>query len=110
MPVGSGALSAENDPRTRNTQFSNGGNMVRVGKLGRYPTIGSQRLPLPFCSVVAGALLASCNSATVRLRQRMGNQLDILDKVRSLDIMPRQPQPVNAATTTNNPAKAAADP
>jgi general secretion pathway protein D len=72
--------------------------MVRVGKLGRYPTIG-RSVCATFVLLSLG-LLASCNSATVGSGTD-GNQLDILDKVRSLDIMPRQPQPVNAATTTS---------
>jgi general secretion pathway protein D len=72
--------------------------MVRVGKLGRYPTIG-RSVCATFVLLSLG-LLASCNSATVGSGTD-GNQLDILDKVRSLDIMPRQPQPVNAATTAS---------
>jgi general secretion pathway protein D len=72
--------------------------MVRVGKLGRYPTIG-RSVCATFVLLSLG-LLASCNSATVGSGTD-GNQLDVLDKVRSLDIMPRQPQPVNAATTTS---------
>jgi general secretion pathway protein D len=72
--------------------------MVRVGKLGRYPTIG-RSVCAAFILLSLG-LLASCNSATVGSNAD-GAQIDVLDKVRSLDIMPRQPQPVNAATTTS---------
>ena len=72
--------------------------MVRVGKLGRYPTIG-RSVCAAFILLSLG-LLASCNSATVGSNVD-GAQIDVLDKVRSLDIMPRQPQPVNAATTTS---------
>ena len=72
--------------------------MVRVGKLGRYPTIG--RSVCATFVLLAMGLLASCNSATIGSTTD-GNQIDVLDKVRSLDIMPRQPQPVNAATTTS---------
>jgi general secretion pathway protein D len=72
--------------------------MVRVGKLGRYPTIGrSVRATLVLLST---GLLTSCNSVTTSSTTD-GNQIDVLDKVRSLDILPRQPQPVNAATTTS---------
>jgi len=43
-------------------------------------------------------LLASCNSATVGSTTD-NSQIDVLDKVRSLDILPRQPQPVDTAST-----------
>jgi general secretion pathway protein D len=70
--------------------------MVRVGRLGRYPTIGRS-----ICAALmlwSAGLLASCNSATVGTAD--GSDIDVLDKVRSLDILPRQPQQVNAMTTT----------
>jgi general secretion pathway protein D len=69
--------------------------MVRVGGLGRYPTIGRS-----ICAALmlwSAGLLASCNSATVGSAD--GNDIDVLDKVRSLDILPRQPQQVNAIAT-----------
>ncbi|WGS19732.1 MULTISPECIES: type II secretion system secretin GspD [unclassified Bradyrhizobium] len=71
-------------------------NMVRVGK-GRYPTI-RRSLGAAFLLTSLGQL-ASCNSATI------GNgvdaaQVDISDKVRSLDILPRQTQPVGIGTRT----------
>jgi general secretion pathway protein D len=44
-------------------------------------------------------LLASCNSATVR-ESVDGSQLDVTDKVRSLDLLPRQPQSVSALAPT----------
>jgi general secretion pathway protein D len=73
--------------------------MVRVGKLGRYPNV--RRSLRAACGLLALYLLASCNSATVGSTSVDGAQIDILDKVRSLDILARQPQPVNAATTTS---------
>jgi general secretion pathway protein D len=73
--------------------------MVRVGKLGRYPNV--RRSLRAACGLLTFYLLASCNSATVGSTSVDGAQIDILDKVRSLDILPRQPQPVNAATTTS---------
>jgi general secretion pathway protein D len=72
--------------------------MVRVGKLGRYPTI--RRSVHAALALTSFVVLASCNSATVGGGGVDAAQIDILDKVRSLDILPRQPQPVNAATTT----------
>src|ERR1700687_4050862 len=66
--------------------------MEYVGTPSRYPTVRS------ICAVMAllsFLLLTSCNSATI------GNSdtadIDVLDKVRSLDILPRQPQQVNAS-------------
>lgn len=69
--------------------------MVRVGGLGRYPVI--QRSASAVFALISLALLASCNSATVG-ESVDASQLDIVDKVRSLDLLPRQPQPVNAGT------------
>src|ERR1700676_3693761 len=67
--------------------------MERVGSPGRYPTAVRR-----FCAAImlfSASLLTSCNSAT------LGNgdtaDIDVLDKVRSLDILPRQSQPVNAS-------------
>ncbi|WP_409363831.1 type II secretion system secretin GspD [Bradyrhizobium liaoningense] len=45
-------------------------------------------------------LLASCNSATVGDAGVDAAQLDVSDKVRSLDLLPRQTQPVNALAAT----------
>jgi general secretion pathway protein D len=72
--------------------------MVRVGKLGRYPTIG--RSVCAAFILLSMGLLVSCNSATVSSTTD-GSQIDVLDKVRSLDILPRQPQPIDAATTSS---------
>ena len=72
--------------------------MVRVGKLGRYPTIG--RGVCAALILLSTGLLVSCNSATIG-SSNDGSQLDIMDKVRSLDLLPRQPQPVNGGTATS---------
>jgi general secretion pathway protein D len=67
--------------------------MERVGKLGRYQRIrGGIAAAFALMSL---ALLASCNSATVGGGVDAA-QVDISDKVRSLDLLPRQSQPVNA--------------
>jgi general secretion pathway protein D len=68
-------------------------NMVRVGNPGRSPTVG-RSIGAAFLLLSVG-LLASCNSATMSSGD--SSDIDVLDKVRSLDILPRQPQPVNAA-------------
>ena len=64
--------------------------MVRVGKLGQYPKVRCG-LCVVFILMSVG-LLASCNSATVGTTAPA--DIDVLDKVRSLDIMPRQAQMV----------------
>ena len=72
--------------------------MVRVGKLGRYRTVGrGVGAALILLSIT---LLASCNSATTS-GTADGAQMDVLDKVRSLDLLPRSAQPVTAATTSS---------
>jgi general secretion pathway protein D len=48
-------------------------------------------------------LLVSCNSATVQSND--GSQLDVMDKVRSLDLLPRQSQPVDDSTATSGRSK-----
>ena len=45
--------------------------------------------------LLSASLLASCNSATIATTN--SNEIDVLDKVRSLDILPRQPQQVVAS-------------
>src|SRR5580692_2158529 len=67
--------------------------MVRVSDQGRSRTAARSALAMvtAFCAV---ALLASCNSATVGTTAPA--DIDVLDKVRSLDILPRQTQPVSA--------------
>jgi general secretion pathway protein D len=76
----------------------NGGKMVRVGKLDRYSKIGRS-----LCTIfvlLSTGLLISCNSATISSTTD-SSQIDVLDKVRSLDILPREPQPIGAATTSS---------
>jgi general secretion pathway protein D len=83
-------------PKRRIIGKNNNGknNMVCVGKLGRYPTIGRSIGAVFMLPLVC--LLASCNSATVGAPNSA--DIDVLDKVRSLDILPRQPQQVDAVT------------
>src|ERR1700761_7568742 len=70
--------------------------MVRVGILGRYRTIGHSCCAALMLSSLC--LLASCNSATLGQNSTTNPaELDILDKVRSVDLLPRQSQPINSA-------------
>jgi len=68
--------------------------MVRVGNQGRYPTI--RRSIGAALLLTSLGVLTSCNSATLGTSVE-GSQIDVVDKVKSLDILPRQSQPVNAA-------------
>ena len=76
--------------------------MVRVGSLGRYPTI--RRSVCAAFLLTSLGLLASCNSATLGSSVE-GSQVDVVDKVRSLDILPRQSQPVNAAAGASSQSR-----
>ncbi|WP_246799641.1 type II secretion system secretin GspD [Bradyrhizobium sp. CCBAU 51753] len=68
--------------------------MQRAGKMGRCPTIRGG-LGAAFVLMSLG-LLASCNSATVGDASVDAAQLDITDKVRSLDLSSRQAQQAGA--------------
>jgi general secretion pathway protein D len=68
--------------------------MVRVGNRGRYPTI--RRNIRAALLLISLGVLTSCNSATLGTSVE-GSQVDVVDKVKSLDILPRQSQPVSAA-------------
>jgi general secretion pathway protein D len=66
--------------------------MEYVGNPSRHVTVRG------ICVVVmllSSVLLTSCNSATIGTGN--SGDIDVLDKVRSLDILPRQPQQVNAS-------------
>jgi general secretion pathway protein D len=70
--------------------------MVGVGNRGLPPSVRrSICAAFMLSSVVA---LASCNSATVN--SNSSSDFDVLDKVRSLDTLPRYPQQANATATT----------
>ena len=81
--------------------------MAHVGKQGRYPTI--RRSVSAAFILMSLYLLASCNSATGGGGVDAA-QIDIMDKVRSLDTLPRQSQPTNAATLTRGQSRGAASP
>jgi general secretion pathway protein D len=70
----------------------NGGNMVRVGNPSRYQAIG--RGVSTVVTLLCAVLLTSCYSATVATNDK--TDIDVLDKVRSLDIFPRNPRQVSA--------------
>ncbi len=74
--------------------------MVRVGMLGRYRVIGRSVCAAFILSSMG--LLVSCNSATMGTTSTNGSEIDVLDKVRSLDLTPRQPEAVNVATTASS--------
>src|ERR1700738_5042997 len=65
--------------------------MECVGNPNRYPTV--VRSACAVILVLSASLLTSCNSATIGSADTA--EIDVLDKVRSLDILPRQPQQMN---------------
>ena len=71
--------------------------MVRVGNQGR-SWIAARGIRATLLALAAVSLLASCNYATVGTVAPA--DIDVLDKVRSVDIMPRQTQPVNGTHDT----------
>src|ERR1700749_2248453 len=71
--------------------------MVRGGSLARYGVIG--RNLFGACILSSIGLLASCNSATIGSNND-GAQLDVMDKIRSLDLLPHQPQSGGGGTAT----------
>jgi general secretion pathway protein D len=75
--------------------------MGRVGNRSRYST-AAHRLCAVVILLSTFTALASCNLATIGGTAPTGNNtpvdLDVLDKVRSLDILPRQPQSIGDAT------------
>jgi general secretion pathway protein D len=81
--------------------------MVRVG-MRRYRVIG-RSVCAAFFIISSMSVLVSCNSATTGNTSTStdGNQMDVLDKVRSLDLMPRQSDAVNAGTVASGRGNAA---
>ena len=71
--------------------------MVSVGKRG--PRLSLGRSIGAALMVTPALLLASCNSATVN--SNSGQDIDVLDKVRSLDILPRYPTQTGTSTTSS---------
>jgi general secretion pathway protein D len=71
--------------------------MLCVGRLGHHPII--RRGAVVAFVLSSLLLLASCNMATVG-QSVDGSNLDITDKVKSIDLLPRQPQPVGVAGAT----------
>jgi general secretion pathway protein D len=78
--------------------------MLRVGRLCHDPII---RRAVGVVFVLSSlVLLASCNMATVGASVD-GSNLDITDKVKSIDLLPRQPTPVGVATAAAGSNRAA---
>ena len=73
--------------------------MVGVGNRGLFPSVGSGICAA--CLLLSVLALTSCNSATVNSN---GSQdVDVFDKVRSLDILPRYPTQAGTSTTSSGP-------
>jgi len=89
--------------------------MARVGNQGRSRTAARSLavIALALCAAtLLTTLLTSCNFATVGTSGpadiNAPADIDVLDKVRSLDIMPRQSQAVNAAQSSTSERSRAA--
>ena len=85
--------------------------MARVGNQGRSRT-AAPSLGVIAVVLCAAALLTSCNITTVGTTAspdiNAPADVDVLDKVRSLDIMPRQPQGANSAQSNTGERSRAA--
>ena len=75
--------------------------MASVGK--RCPSLSVGRSIGTVFMVTSALFLASCNSATVNTGGTGPGDLDVLDKVRSLDILPRYPTQAGSTTTSSGP-------
>jgi general secretion pathway protein D len=75
--------------------------MASVGK--RCPSLSVGRSIGAALMVTSVLLLASCNSATVNSGGTGPGDLDVMDKVRSLDILPRYPTQAGSTTTSSGP-------
>lgn len=78
--------------------------MLRVGRLCHDPIL--RRAVGAVFILSSLVLLTSCNMATVGASVD-GSNLDITDKVKSIDLLPRQPTPVGVATATAGSNRAA---
>jgi general secretion pathway protein D len=74
-------------------------NMASVGK--RRPSFSVGRSIGTVFMVTSVLLLAACNSATVNSGGTGPGDLDVMDKVRSLDILPRYPTQAGSLTTSS---------
>ena len=75
--------------------------MASVGKSG--PSFSVGRGIGAALMVTSVLLLASCNSATVNSTGTSTQDIDVMDKVRSLDILPRYPTHAGTSTTSSGP-------
>ena len=73
--------------------------MASVGK--RCPSLSVGRSLGAALMVTSVLLLTSCNSATVNTGGTGPGDVDVMDKVRSLDILPRYPTQAGALTTSS---------
>lgn len=88
--------SATTRSATRMFKSGIGEGMVRIGNQGRSRMI-ARSICVAALIVCAAAVLSSCNFVSVGAPPPA--EVDVLDKVRSLDILPRQTQNVNAVQT-----------
>jgi len=77
------------------------GGMLGVGNRGLFPSVRSS-ICAP-CLLVSILALTSCSSALVGSNNTAPPDIDVFDKVRSLDILPRYPTQAGTSTTSSGP-------
>ncbi|MGA2053670.1 MAG: type II secretion system secretin GspD [Bradyrhizobium sp.] len=75
--------------------------MLGVGNRGLFPSVRSS-ICAP-CLLVSILALTSCSSALVGSNNTAPPDIDVFDKVRSLDILPRYPTQAGTSTTSSGP-------
>ena len=72
-----------------------------MASVGKSPSLSVGRGIGAALTVTSLVLLASCNSATVNSTGPNTQDIDVMDKVRSLDILPRYPTQAGTSTTSS---------
>src|SRR6204780_3574251 len=73
--------------------------MLGVGNRGLFPLVGSSICAA--CLLLSALALSSCSSSIVSSNNTP--DIDVFDKVRSLDILPRYPTQAGTSTTSSGP-------
>ena len=74
--------------------------MVGVGNRGLFPPVGSSISAA--CLLLSVLALASCSNSAI-VNSTGSQDVDVFDKVRSLDILPRYPTQAGTSTTSSGP-------
>src|SRR5580704_10444956 len=77
------------------------GGMLGEGNRGLFPPVGSSVFAA--CLLLSVLALTSCSSSMVNPGGNSSQDIDVMDKVRSLDILPRYPTQTGTSTTSSGP-------